>query len=59
MEAVRDPQRVQLLRGPRELDHPVELGSALTRTPRQAQGNAAEGREAQARTEPESIGTEV
>ena len=59
VEAVRDPERQQLLRRPRELDHPVELGCAFARMPRQAQSNAVQRREAEARAEPDSIGAEA
>ena len=59
VEQVRDEERLQLLRGARELDHPVEHGCAITRTPRQAQRNAFEIREAEARTESGPIGAEV
>jgi hypothetical protein len=44
VKGVREPERVQLLRRARELDHPVELGSAIARMPRQAQGNAVPAR---------------
>ena len=56
---MREAERHQLLRRPRELDHPVELGCALARMPRQAQGSAVERREAEARAKPDSIGAEV
>jgi hypothetical protein len=36
IEVVRDPERGELLRGARELDHPLELGTTLQRTPREA-----------------------
>ena len=59
VECVREPERVQLLRRSRELDHPVELGCALARTPRQARASAVQTREAEARAKPDSIGAEA
>ena len=59
VNGVRDGERHQLLRRARELDHPVELGCALARMPRQAQGSAVQTREAEARAKPDSIGAEA
>ena len=56
---VRKPERVQLLRGARELDHPVELSPAIARIPCQAHDNAAPPRESEARAKPDSIGAEA
>jgi hypothetical protein len=58
-QAVRDKEREQLLRRLRVLDHPVEIGSTLARTPGEAQSAAAEGRESETGTEPDSIGSKV
>src|SRR5262245_801988 len=58
-QAVRDPERQQLLRSPRQLDHPVELGATFSRMSREGQSDAVEKRKAEARAEPNSIGPEA
>src|SRR5262245_25580607 len=59
MEGVGDPERRELVRGARGLDRPVEFGPTVVRTPHEAQSNAAEGQEAEAGAEPQSIGPKV
>jgi hypothetical protein len=59
VEVVRDGKRPPLLRRASKLNHPVELGSALGRTSRQAPGTAVQKRQAEARAKPEPIGAEA
>jgi hypothetical protein len=56
---MRGGKRRQLLRRVTKVDHPVELGCALARMPRQAQDTAMVKRQTEAPTKPESIGAEV